>query len=38
LAGDPAVEVRTIVSTHPGLSEQQRAGIIIDPTLPRRRT
>lgn len=30
LAADPAVEVRTAVSTHPGLTEQQRAGIDID--------
>ncbi|MDM4721559.1 hypothetical protein QTQ03_18910 [Micromonospora sp. WMMA1363] len=32
LATDPAVEVRTAVSTHPGLTEQQRAGIDIDVT------
>ncbi|MGW3887692.1 hypothetical protein ACWD69_03320 [Micromonospora chokoriensis] len=32
LAADPAVEVRTEVSTHPGLTEQQRAGIRIDVT------
>jgi hypothetical protein len=32
LAADPAVEVRTAVSTHPGLTEQQRAGIDIDLT------
>lgn len=32
LVTDPAVEVRTAVSTHPGLTEQQRAGIDIDVT------
>ncbi|GAA2716484.1 hypothetical protein ACFY2R_16555 [Micromonospora olivasterospora] len=32
LAADPAVEVRTAVSTHPGLTEQHRAGIHIDVT------
>ncbi|GGO21882.1 hypothetical protein GCM10011576_40630 [Micromonospora parathelypteridis] len=32
LATDPAVEVRTAVSTHPGLSESQRASIDIDVT------
>jgi HEAT repeat protein len=32
LAADPAVEVRTAVSTHPGLTEHQRAGIDIDVT------
>jgi hypothetical protein len=32
LATDPAVEVRTAVSTHPGLTEQQRAAITIDVT------
>ncbi|PTA46616.1 hypothetical protein C8054_08985 [Micromonospora sp. RP3T] len=32
LAADPAVEVRTAVSTHPGLTERQRAGIDIDVT------
>jgi hypothetical protein len=32
LAGDPAVEVRTAISVHPGLTEQQRAGIDIDLT------
>jgi hypothetical protein len=35
LAADPAVEVRTAVSTHPGLTEQQRAGIDIDVTTVR---
>lgn len=30
LASDLAAEVRTAVSTHPGLTEQQRAGIEID--------
>ncbi|WP_433261927.1 hypothetical protein ACQPWR_21290 [Micromonospora vinacea] len=33
LAADPAVEVRTAVSTHPGLSEPQRASIDIDVTI-----
>ncbi|MFF0154531.1 hypothetical protein [Micromonospora sp. NPDC005203] len=32
LSTDPAVEVRTAVSTHPGLSEPQRASIDIDVT------
>ncbi|MGC9665552.1 hypothetical protein ACNTMW_03240 [Planosporangium sp. 12N6] len=32
LAADPAVEVRTAVSVHPGLAEWQRAGIDIDVT------
>jgi hypothetical protein len=32
LAADPAVEVRTAVSAHPGLTEQQRAGIDIEVT------
>ncbi|MEU0156576.1 hypothetical protein [Micromonospora fulviviridis] len=32
LVADPAVEVRTAISTHPGLTEQQRAGIDIDLT------
>lgn len=32
LAADLAAEVRTAVSTHPGLTEQQRAGIDIDVT------
>lgn len=32
LATDPAVEVRTAVSTHPGLTEPQRASIDIDTT------
>ncbi|MEU1587046.1 hypothetical protein [Micromonospora sp. NPDC005710] len=32
LATDPAVEVRTAVSTHPGLTEPQRASIDIDVT------
>ncbi|MEU7575321.1 hypothetical protein [Micromonospora sp. NPDC049240] len=32
LTTDSAVEVRTAVSTHPGLTEQQRAGIDIDVT------
>lgn len=35
LAADPAVEVRTVVSVHPGLSEEQRAGIDIDVTAVR---
>ena len=32
LAADPAVEVRTAASTHPGLTERQRADIAIDVT------
>jgi hypothetical protein len=32
LAADPEVEVRTAVSVHPGLTEQDRAGIDIDVT------
>jgi hypothetical protein len=32
LAEDPAAEVRTAVSVHPGLTERQRAGIDIDVT------
>jgi hypothetical protein len=32
LAIDPAVEVRTAISTHPGLTERQRADIDIDVT------
>jgi hypothetical protein len=35
LATDPAAVVRTAVSTHPSLTEQQRASIDIDLTLPR---
>ncbi|GIF21559.1 hypothetical protein Ate02nite_42890 [Paractinoplanes tereljensis] len=34
LVEDPAVEVRTTVSVHPGLSEEQRAGIDIDASWP----
>jgi hypothetical protein len=33
LAADPDVTVRTAVSVHPGLTEEQRAGIDIDVTL-----
>ncbi|MFI5495171.1 hypothetical protein [Actinoplanes sp. NPDC051859] len=33
LSADPAVEVRTAVSVHPGLSEEQRAAIDIDVTV-----
>ncbi len=32
LAADPAAEVRTAVSVHPGLTERERAGIDIDVT------